>query len=137
MTCVRSPLRTMALILLAAITVVAAAQAGELPLGTWDGGGRTCYGKLIITPRALTWNSAFSRCGPSAYAVLGTSTEVGQKAYRLHLDGKAASCRYRNLTLLQRFDREHWDVIGFVSSDDQALNATGKGLVCQIYKQGK
>lgn len=127
--------RVSAIIAIGAVTSAAGADAGQLPKGTWDGGGRSCYGKLVITAKTLTWKSAFSRCGPTPYKVVAIVQKTGEVDYHLHLATTQASCLYRDVTIMQRLHEEHWDVVGFSSPEDQVTEALNKGLVCPVYKR--
>lgn len=109
----------------------------QLQLGVFEGAGRACSGLLKITPKRLSWNTAFSPCPASAYTLVERRREgdAAQWAYRFVRTPK--SCFYKVVMLKKLVDvdgRVEWHASGFTSMKAYKADAKVDRLNCPLVK---
>ncbi len=109
----------------------------RVQLGVFEGTGRACSGRLKITPRRLSWNTAFSPCPASAYTLVERRQEgeATQWAYRFVRTPK--SCFYKVVMLKKLVDvdgRVEWHASGFTSMKAYKADAKVDRLNCPLVK---
>ena len=117
----------------------AAAPPSEprLQLGVFEGTGRACSGLLKITPKRLSWNTAFSPCPASTYTLVERRQEGdgAQWAYRFVRTPK--SCFYKVVMLKKLVGvhgRVEWHASGFTSMKAYKADAKVDRLNCYLVK---
>ena len=116
---------------LAVLTVMAAGPArSELPsAATFEGSGRACYGRLVLTPRTIAWTTPERRCPASAYAV------VQPGVFRLKQSGRA--CRTPVIALRQHGPAGAdggWEALGYPSVQAFRANDDSSVLSCGLVR---
>jgi hypothetical protein len=89
------------------------------PNGTFEGTGRACSGKLIITKKNVTWMTPFSQCNKAKYQIIKQVHSENELSFALKLETVSPKCLYSliqitRISSLNKFIG--WDVVGFQSA---------------------
>lgn len=109
-----------ALVLLAAVAGAPAAAAPPFT-GAFSGTGRSCYGRLYVKTRTISWLTPFSQCQSVPYRTILQQQRGHERALAFQLERRPKGCRYRVLYLHHADDPDptiRWEVIGYASLDD-------------------
>lgn len=106
--------------LMALALLQAPAIAADKPFtGSFQGQGRGCWGKLYVKTRTIEWNTPYSVCAKTTYAIIGKDLDSASPRIAFALDRRSKSCRYTVVEL--SFDPaypDYWHARGFVSRTD-------------------
>lgn len=91
-----------------------AGAANERLTGRFEGGGRACAGALYVRTHTLEWNSTYSLCQPTRYAIVEQALHDNPKRVVFRLQQRSRHCRYQVVTLEQR-SADQWQVTGYQS----------------------
>jgi hypothetical protein len=108
-----------------------------LQLGVFEGTGRACSGLLKITPKRMSWNTAFSPCSASAYTLVERRQEGGATQWAYRFTRTPKSCFYKVITLKKVVTpdaRIEWHASGFTSMEAYKADATVDRLNCPLVK---
>jgi hypothetical protein len=106
------------------------------PLGEYQGGGRACQGRLVLTARTVSWSSSFSRCGRSPYRLVsaaGAASAAASPVFVFEIVKPSAGCRHESISLRQT-GAEAFEAIGYPSAADRDARRMDEALVCPMVK---
>ena len=105
--------------------------------GTFEGSGRACYGKLVIRPKTISWNTTFSSCKDTPYEILEQSGQGPERRIVYLLKKRNKGCLFAVISLHHRDspDRDlDWEATGYVSLDDFKADNVANSTSCYLYK---
>jgi hypothetical protein len=123
------------LALLAVVPTLAGADGVGSATRVFEGSGRACHGKLVVTPKSIAWDTPFSRCAASAYEVLEQSGKGNEQRAGYLLKKRGKGCLYQVIVLehnaASRADLD-WSAKGFQSVDDYKARNEQNALMCGL-----
>ena len=107
--------------------------------GSFEGSGRACYGRLVVTPAAIAWATPASRCKRSAYRLLdGGAAAAGASAHAVfHLKRAGRACRTPVIVLRQHAAASPdigWEAIGYPSLAAFKADDDASALSCALVR---
>lgn len=87
--------------------------------GVFRGQGRGCWGKLHVTAKAIEWNTPYSVCNKTPFAVIQRDLHSKSPKIAFALDRKSKKCRYEVIEI--SFDPafpDYWLASGYQSRKD-------------------
>jgi hypothetical protein len=109
----------------------------RVQLGVFEGTGRACSGLLKITPKRLSWNTAFSPCPASAYTLVERRQESNATQWAYRFVHTPRNCFYKVVMLKKLVDvdgRVEWHASGFTSMKAYKADAKVDRLNCPLVK---
>jgi hypothetical protein len=109
----------------------------HLQLGVFEGTGRACSGLLEITPKRLSWNTAFSPCPASAHTLVERRQESNATQWAYRFVHPPRNCFYKVVMLKKLVDvdgRVEWHASGFTSMKAYKADAKVDRLNCPLVK---
>jgi hypothetical protein len=105
------------------LALVATADGGTEPpfTGAFSGTGRSCYGRLFVRTRTISWLTPFSQCQQVPYRLVEQERRGNERRLTFELERRPRRCRYGVIHLRHRDTPEQdigWEVIGYASLDD-------------------
>ncbi|WP_233801800.1 hypothetical protein [Paraburkholderia sp. HP33-1] len=97
--------------------VISAAAADKPFSGKFDGTGRACSGSLVVRPRTIEWNSAFSVCKPVQYEVLEQNFGGKHRRIVFRLKKRSSQCRFE-VVEIEHASGYNWNVSGYRSVEE-------------------
>jgi hypothetical protein len=98
--------------------------AGDEPfVGSFEGTGRACYGKLVVKAKTLSWQTPFSHCKPQAYESIKRDESGKDFRIAFKLKKPSEACLY-SVIELHRFESGSpkptylWNATGYRSQTD-------------------
>lgn len=117
----------------AALLLSAAASAAVT--GSFEGSGRACSGRLVVTATAAAWVTPQGRCKRGGYEVLEEGRNPPRAVFRLKLAGRA--CRTPVVVLRQHAAGDPdtgWEVIGYPSVAAFRADDDASALSCALVR---
>jgi hypothetical protein len=105
--------------------------------GVFEGTGRACSGLLKITPKRLSWNTAFSPCPASAHTLVERRQESNATQWAYRFVHTPKNCFYKVVMLKKLVDvdgRVEWHASGFTSMKAYKADAKVDRLNCPLVK---
>ena len=121
--------------LAAAAIAITPAIGSDIPIGTYEGGGRACTGRLSITAKTLSWHTSFSRCDRLPYDFANLGDNKGVITYLFHLKHSQPGCLYRSVELHRRTAPDGsttWEAVGYLTREDQEAKRLDQALACPV-----
>jgi hypothetical protein len=109
----------------------------RVQLGVFEGTGRACSGLLKITPKRLSWSTAFSPCPASAYTLVERRQESNATQWAYRFVDTPKNCFYKVVMLKKLVDvdgRVEWHASGFTSMKAYKADAKVDRLNCPLVK---
>jgi hypothetical protein len=82
--------------------------------GVYRSWGRTCQGSLVVRSKTIEWNSPFSVCKPSPYAVLDSELEGDERRVVYRIKKRNKACAFDVIEVFQ-FGDDMWSMRGYPS----------------------
>lgn len=134
------PRRSMRLEVLALLLITAASQAATPSdaIGTYQGGGRACYGTLTIRKSSISWRTPFSTCNNAPIVSTKTEDKNGARNYNFQLKkALSRSCHYTDIVLIEHTvdaTNKTWEAIGYPTYTDQEAGRRENALSCPLIR---
>lgn len=84
--------------------------------GVFQGTGRACSGTLHIEAKSIKWNSAFSTCSSTRYAVLEKSQPAENQRTAFLLKKASNNCHYKVIEV-ERAEAYNWTITGYQTEE--------------------
>jgi hypothetical protein len=124
-----------ALPLVALFPLQAFAGGNGVFTGTFEGSGRACYGKLVIRPEAISWNTPFSSCRDLPYEIIDQKIRGSDRRITYLLKKRNKECLFSVISLHQGDSPEPdlgWEATGYLSVDDFKADSTANSTSCPL-----
>jgi hypothetical protein len=105
--------------------------------GTFEGSGRACYGKLVVKPKTISWNTPFSSCKNAPYEILEQTTQGTERRVIYLLKKRNKGCLFSVISLHHRDSPKRdldWEATGYLSLDDFKADNVANAMSCYLYK---
>ena len=112
---------------------VARGDGQTLPLGEYQGGGRACQGRLVLTARTMSWTSSSSHCARNPYRAIRAADAGSSPVFVFELTRPSAGCRHESISLRQT-GADAFEAIGYPSAADREARRLDDALICPMVK---
>ena len=125
--------------LLALIMLTTATQAGSpaFLIGTYEGGGQECSGKLSVSARSIDWRTPSAHCSGLPYEFYNLGEKNGVTRYLFQLRQSQRQCPYTSVLLVQNgpvAGEATWEAIGYRSDVDRQEGRLDRALACPMVR---
>jgi hypothetical protein len=106
-------------------------------LGIYEGGGRACYGKLVVRRHNLSRHTPFAACMVMPFAYSEGHIDADQNWFVMSIKPRSSKCPFRQLVLERKVlasGNVRWAVIGFESVADEEASRVDKALNCSLFR---
>ena len=101
----------------------------------FEGSGRACYGKLVVTSKEISWITPFSKCKKLPYEFTDLGKNEGCQQFLYQIKKKDRACLYNTILLSRKDDPKLdsiWEAIGYRTIDDYKFHKVENSLSCGL-----